>query len=145
MKLTQKLSNKTFIISQILIFFISLLFLGSLYYLLNFYNQIPNQTLFQAGPVTRPPATLTLELSSPEDNLLTFESKLLISGKTSPHSQVLITSSAKDLVTNSKSDGRFSADFDLTEGVNEIAVVTFDKVGEQRVIERTVYYSKEKI
>ena len=143
--LTRKLSTRSFILSQIIILLVSLLFLGTLYYLLNFYNQVPNKTFFQAGPVTRPPVSLTLELTSPEDNLLTFEGKLLISGKTSPNLQVLITSETKDLIIQSKSDGRFSADFDLTEGVNNIAVASFDKTGDQKSIKRTVYYSKEKI
>lgn len=141
----RKLSTKSFIISQILILVVSLIFLAGLYYLLNFYNQSAKLSSFQAGPVTRPPATLTLELSSPEENFLTFDPKILVSGKTLPYSQVLVSSNFNDFVTESKSDGRFSADFDLKEGINEITVAVFDKTGDQRAQNRTVYYSKERL
>ena len=139
------LSTKIFILSQVLILLVSLTFLSLLYYILNFYNQTQKLSSLQAGPVTRPPNTLTLELTSPEENLLTFDPKILISGKTAPHSQIIISGNIKDWVTQSKSDGRFSADFDLIEGVNEITIIVFDKTGDQRTRSKTVYYSKEKI
>lgn len=145
--MNKKLSTKTFIISQLIILIVSLLFLGGLYYIL--YLQYPTSlsksSLNKFGPVTKEPTTLTLELTTPDDNLLSFQKDLEIAGKTLPHLKILITSSLDDLIVESKSNGSFLQEFSLSEGVNEIKVVVFDKNGDQKEIERTVYYSKEKI
>lgn len=99
----------------------------------------------QNGPVTTIPASLTLEVSSPDDDLLTFNPAVIITGKTLPKLNVLVTTETQDLVVESKSDSSFSADLALTDGVNEITIAVFDESGNTREIKRTVYYSKEKI
>lgn len=142
MKLTRKLSTKQFIWSQIIILFLGLLFLGWLFYI-DFQYQKPREYSLN-GPVTKEPSSLILELNTPDDNLLSFDSSLLISGKTQGN-EVLITSADLDLATKSRPDGSFSATFTLTEGLNEIKIITFGKKGEQKEIDRTIYYSKEKL
>lgn len=144
MKLTHKLSTKQFIWSQIIILILGLLFTGGLFYITDLQYQKPKQ-YSKSGPVTKEPSSLILELNTPDDNLLSFDSSLLISGKTQKNTEVLITSADLDLVTKSKSDGSFSVTFPLTEGLNEIKIITFGKKGEQKEIDRTIYYSKEKI
>lgn len=143
--MSKLLSTKTFIISQSLILVISLIFLGLLHYLVNIQYQENQVFSLKRGPVTRPPATLTLEVSSPDENSLVFEPQILISGKTLPNLQVIISSEYEDIITQVKPDGRFSADFPLKEGVNNIEVVVFDRDGEQKFLKRLVFYSKEKI
>lgn len=144
MKFTKKLSGKQFFISHLLIFIISLVLLGCLYYILNVQYQ-KSSSRFLAGPVTTLPRAIKLDLDEPEDNTLTFESQILISGKTSPLTEVLISTETDDLVIKSKIDGSFSTTLDLDEGVNTITAVTFDVRGEQKSVSRTVYYSKEKL
>lgn len=144
MKLTRKLSTKQFIWSQIIILFLGLLFLGGLFYITDFQYQKPREYSLN-GPVTKEPSSLILELNTPDNNLLSFDSSLLISGKTQGNTEVLITSADLDLVTKSKSDGSFSATFTTVEGLNEIKIITFGKKGEQKETDRTIYYSKEKI
>lgn len=144
--MNRKLTTREFIFSQIFILIAGLTFLGTLYYIL--YLDFPNQSqnsLGRFGPVTKEPATLILELTTPEDDLLVFQKDLEISGKTSPDSQILITSSSDDIVIQSKHDGSFSSDFELSEGLNEIKIIAFDQNGDQKTLERTVFYSKEKI
>lgn len=143
MKLMGKLPTKTFVISQIFILILGLIFTLGIYYLM---SQPQNQTsnLTSSGTITSAPSTLMLNLNSPDDDALSFSSSILISGKTLPNLSVLVTST-KDLVVQSKKDGSFSADVELSPGVNEIMVVAFDASGEERKIQRTVYYSKEKI
>lgn len=145
--MNRKLSFRTFIISQIIILFAGLAFLGGLYYILNLQYPVESSkfSLGKFGPITKEPTTFSLELTTPDDDSLVFQKVLEISGKTSSNSQVLISSPLGDLVTQSKSDGSFSADFSLDEGVNEIKIIVFDKNGDQKELERTVYYSKEKI
>ena len=138
-----RLSTTTFIISQVLILILGI---GSIFgynLLLNPKEQKPNS--FAKGPVTNTPASLTLEITDPDDELLTFNSSLIITGKTLPKLDVLVTAEDEDLVVESKSDGTFSADLNLKLGVNEITIASFDEAGNTREIKRTVYYSKEKI
>ena len=72
------------------------IFLG--YYAFNIpaaIKPVPNPSI---GPVTKEPTTLTLELFSPDDNSLVFQPDLVISGKTSTQSAVLISSEDSDVV-----------------------------------------------
>ncbi len=144
MKLNKKISQKHFIISHILILLFSLSFLFGLYYMLNLqYKKSSN--LFLNGPVTSKPKSFTLTVSQPSDESLIFESSILISGKTGPNMEVLISTDTDDLVIETKSDGSFSQTLNLSEGVNNIKIVAFDITGNSRESDRIVYYSKEKI
>lgn len=142
--MNKRLSTKTFVFTQILILALSLGFLYGLYYILNQDQRLNGTYSSSGGPVTSQPNTLTLELQQPDDNVLTFQSSVIVSGTTSPNSEVLI-SGYQDIVTKSKPDGSFSTVFNLSEGANLITVAVFDSTGDQRSVVRSVYYSKEKI
>lgn len=143
-KLTKILSVKQFILSHLIILTVSLLFLTLIHYIVNIqYRQ--NDKPFESGPVTTPPKSLRLDLDQPDDDALTFQSSILISGKTGPAKEILISTDSQDLVITSKPDGSFSTVINLAEGVNNITAVVFDISGDFRSAERTVYYSKEKI
>lgn len=144
MKLTQKLSHTQFILSHILILIVGLIFLGGLYYILNIQYQQP-KNLFLNGPITTPPKTLRLTLNQPDQDSLSYSSSIIVSGKTAPAKEVLITTDTVDTVIKSTTDGSFSTVLHLDEGVNRIAVVVFDGTGDAKSQSRTVYYSKEKI
>ncbi len=144
MKISKKISPKQFIISQILILTISLSFLFGLYYILNIQYQASSDP-FLYGPVTSKPKTFTLNLNQPADETLYFQSQILISGKTAPGSEVLISTDTDNLVIKSKPDGSFSQSLNLDEGVNNIKVVAFDQTGDTRETEKVIYYSKEKL
>lgn len=147
--MSKKLSFKTFLISQVLILFVGLLFLGGIYYLVNFqsFSNGENKVtaLGKLGPITKEPNTLSLDITSPDDNVLVFQHEVEITGKTSPDSQILVSNDSEDRVTASNVDGSFSVDFSLDPGVNELKIIVFDKNGDSREVERMVYYSKEKI
>jgi len=144
MKLTKKLTTKQFIVSQFLIFIVSLAFLFGLHYILNIQYQ-KSDNPFSSGPVTTAPKTLRLDLDNPDENSLTFQPSILVSGKTSPLKEILIFTDSQDLTIVSKKDGSFSHTLNLDEGENRITVAVFDPTGDTRSAERTVYYSKEKI
>ena len=144
MKLKKKISKKTFIISHILILSFSLIFLGGLYYIVSWqYKSSSNP--FSNGPVTSKPKSFTLTLDQPQDESLVFNPSILVSGKTSPRLDVLISSENDDQVIQAKSDGSFSLTLNLDEGINNIKVVAFDSTGDSRETSRLVYYSKEKL
>ena len=144
MKLNKKLSATQFIISHLLILIVGLVFLSGLYYILNIQYQKSNNP-FLNGPVTTPPKTLRLDLDHPDDDSLTFQSSIIVSGQTAPLKEVLIFTDSQNLVLTSKKDGSFSTVLNLDEGVNRIAAAVFDATGDSKSTERTVFYSKEKI
>lgn len=143
-KFSKKLSTKQFIISQLLILTLGLVVLGVLYYILNIQYQV-NDKPFLGGPVTTLPKSLRLDLDEPADNSLVFQSSILVSGKTGASKDVLISTETQDQVIQSKSDGNFSSEINLDQGENVVVVVVFDTNGESRLVERTVFYSKEKL
>lgn len=140
----KQIPGKHFILSQILILIISLVFLAGLYYILNIQYQKPNKP-FLNGPVTTPPKSLRLTLDNPDDDSLTFQSSIIVSGQTASLKDVLIFTDSQDLIIESKKDGSFSTVLNLDEGENKITTVVFDATGDSRSEERTVFYSKEKI
>ena len=144
MKLTKKLSTKHFIFSNFLILIIGLIFLFTLYYILNIQYKTSSNP-FSNGPVTSKPKSFILDLNQPADETLSFQSSILVSGKTGPHMEVLISTDSDDQVLEAKSDGTFSLTLNLDEGVNNIKVVVFDSTGDTRETMRLVYFSKEKL
>lgn len=112
--------------------------------MVNIRYQKPKE-LFLNGPVTTLPKSLRLDLDQPDQDTLSFSGSIIVSGKTGPKKDVLISTETNDLVIQSKVDGSFSTVLNLDEGVNNITVAVFDTTGDSRVAQRTVYFSKEKI
>lgn len=140
----KKISNRTFILSNIGILMAGLTFIFGLYYILNL--QYPESSKpFEKGLVTTAPKTLRLELEQPDENVLLFEPSVIVSGKTGPSLEVLIYSDTQNTVIKSKPDGSFSTVLNLVEGNNQIIVNAFDATGDSKSDTRTVYYSKEKL
>lgn len=141
--MNRTLSPATFIISMI---FLLMVPLGATFYLYLSINDLPYEKLdVLTVPVTQEPVSLTLNLSSPDDNVFTTSSDLLVQGKTSPKAEIILSTEAEDFVLETSSSGSFSTTIRLTEGVNSIEVSAFDDLGNNKDEQRTVYYSKEKI
>lgn len=144
MKINKQLSTKQFIVSHLLILTVSLIFLFGIYYILNIqYRQ--SKDPFSNGPVTTAPKTLRLDLDHPDHDSLTFQSSIIVSGQTAPGKEILIFTDSQDLILTSKKDGSFSTILNLDEGVNKITAVVIDSTGDSRSVERSVYYSEEKL
>ncbi len=143
--LSKKLSSKTFILTQLILVILGLGFIFFIYYKINIeYQPIRSRSLGN-GPITTAPSSLTLDLSSPDEDLLTYQSSLIVSGATQPNIPVLISTGTQNAVVQSKIDGSFSTVINLTEGENKIKIAVFSSTGDQRVILKSVYYSKERI
>lgn len=104
-----------------------------------------NNVLSTYTPVTSPKESLTLILSSPDDNLLTFQENLLIQGKTTPGSLLILSTENSDEAKTVGSSGDFSFTITLTKGLNQIQIASFAQNGNQQTEIRNVYYSKEQI
>ena len=143
--MNKKLPTHIFIVTQILILVISLSLITGLYYPINIQYQKPKSQLLQGGPVTTLPHSLVLEVDQPDDNSLVFQPSAVISGATSAGSTVLISSDLQDITITPKLNGSYSTVINLKTGINQVSVYAFDKTGDQRLVTRTIYYSKEKI
>lgn len=137
------LSAKFFVISMLGIFITGLLLLGGLYILLN--QETLKKQEIGINPVTSEPVSLSLNLSSPDENLLVFEPDILIQGQTTPNSTVLLSAEDKDIMIDTTPDGNFSLTLKLKQGLNNLSLTVFDPLGNSKSENRTVYYSQEKI
>ncbi len=142
--LFRKIAPKYFVFSQIAILILGLFFLFGIHYIVNIQYQTKARP-FANGPVTTPPKSFALDLSEPVDNSLVFEPKVLVSGKTSPSSELLLVINNTHVVAKSDSEGNFSQSVELTEGPNTISVVVFDESGDFREGKRMVFYSEEEL
>lgn len=143
--MSKTLSTKTFVFSQIVILTVGIAILLTINYFVNVKGQTAKLYSPTGAPVTTEPATLSLNISSPDGDILTFNPSIIVSGETNPGSTVLISSDTQNLVLESKPDGAFSTTFNLDIGVNDITIAVFNKLGDVRTQNRTVYFSKEKI
>lgn len=105
----------------------------------------PSIEALNLKPVTFAPSDITLSLSSPDDNILVTDSSLLLQGKTTSKSTVVVSFEASDLLVDISPSGEFSTTIFLDEGVNQFTVTAFDDQGNLKQEERMVYYSKEKL
>ncbi len=136
------LSTKAFIISQILILLISLIFIGGLYSVLYWDRFIP-QPLQSYIPVTTKPASFSLEITAPDDEVFVTEKDILITGTSLPYATIIISNGDNNLGLVADAHGEFSKVVELSEGLNEIVVGGFDEKGNSDTQTRTVFFSLE--
>ncbi len=146
-RINTPMETQHFIYSQVALLVSALLFLGGMYWVLNNDNF---QTKFvdRYLPVTLKHASSGLEISSPDDELLTFSNSLLITGTTSPKSSVIIAIAGSSDYFNaieSDTNGVFQQTVTLAPGLNRIEISSFDSGDNPKTIVRTVYFSEEKL
>lgn len=108
-------------------------------------NQINQPNISFGNPVTKEPVSLTLNLTSPDDNILVFDSNLLVQGTTSKDALVILSSNSDDQILKVSHRGEFSTTIKLQEGLNKFIISSSDATGLNKQESRTVYYSKDKI
>ncbi len=141
--MAKQLSTTFFILSMIIILLAGTGFFAALHF---FVNPLQNPTTASSyQPVTSLPVSLTLNLSSPEDNSLVFDNNLLVSGKTIPNALILITINDNNQFINASNIGDFSLTIKLQLGGNQLIVSSFDNLGNYKSELRTIYYSGEKL
>lgn len=139
----RKISTTSFVFSMLVILILGFAFLIVLHFYVN-PKQIP-VTFQDYQPVTSLLVSLTLDLSNPDDNLLVFDSSVLVSGKTVPGTLVLITANDQNQLLTASSDGYFSQTVKLQSATNQLSISAFDSLGNYKSEQRTIYYSEEKL
>ncbi len=94
------------------------------------------------SPTTAPLSkTPSLILTSPLDNQLSSEEKIIVSGKASPSSTVIIATGVDSYLAQANEKGDFLQEISLVGGDNLISAYAFDLEGNSAEQELTVIYS----
>lgn len=141
--MNRELPILVFIVAMISIFVVSMGGLAKLYWIL--YPNSGTSDWELKGPVSSIPKSFNLEIANPEDELLSFEKSVVVSGKTSPRSTILIATGERSVGLESNAAGDFSKIVELTPGINQIIIAAFDNQGSSRSATRTVYFEEEKL
>lgn len=84
-----------------------------------------------------------LMVSEPDDESVTDNKSVTVSGKTIPGSTVIISSENDEQVATPAENGNFSVTTTISEGVNLIEIISILPDGKERQVIRTVTYSTE--
>lgn len=84
-----------------------------------------------------------LAITNPEDNLLTDQEKIMVSGTSNANNLIIIFLNGQDLVTNSDQTGNFSKEIELELGANLIEIYSIDEDNQTVKIEKSVIYDPE--
>ncbi len=82
-----------------------------------------------------------ITLNKPENEDVLTEDAVLVSGVTKALSWVTVSGEAGDYIIQSKENGSFEQEVDLTPGVNQIKVTAFDPQGQESIEKVLVVYS----
>lgn len=137
------LSTKAFVISHLTLLILALAFFGGLYFIL-YPERFVSTPTNEYQPVTKDPVSLFLEITSPEDDILVNDANLVISGKTSSDTSIIISSQTNDTALQADNNGQFSKVFPLTLGANIIEINALDKEGNSKTITKSVFYEETK-
>jgi len=90
---------------------------------------------------TPAPEELSLALTSPEDNSISSEEKIEVSGKTAPEATVIILYQGGEKIIQADEGGNFSSEITLVGGANEIKITAYDQNGNEVSKTLNVVYS----
>ena len=101
------------------------------------FQSLPNVQLPQVKP-----ASHFLTIDQPEDNFITQNPNLIVKGKTSPGSTVIVMA-GEEMELKETTDGNFSFDLTLQEGAVKVEITSFDQNGEEQNVAREGFYTLE--
>lgn len=103
-------------------------------------DQLINNPISTESAATQDPQ---LVISSPEEELLTNEEELIVSGNGNPNSFVVIMVNDVETISNTDGSGNFSIKVKLNPGGNLIEINSIDEDGKQVTKQRTVIYESK--
>jgi len=92
---------------------------------------------------TKPPASLTI--TSPADQAAVTTNTVIVSGKTSPQTHVVVYSDTDQVAADSDAAGAFQAPLILTPGFNTITITSYPETGDPQTQIITVIYDDSAI
>jgi len=104
-------------------------------------------TQYQAGTTTPPTVTppeakrpLELTVESPTDATLAEGKRIMVKGKTSPNTTVVIYSDGDQNIVESDSSGKFEGSVGLGNGINALTISAFSDSGEEKSVAMDIVY-----
>lgn len=99
----------------------------------------------EVTPIPSPTPSFFLILTSPEDNSISAEETIEVSGSTVPGAIVVILYQEGEKILEADEEGEFSTEITLAGGANEIRVSAYDQEGNEAEKLLTVVYSTAEI
>jgi len=93
----------------------------------------------------QPSPTTILEISEPENNIVTRADEITVSGRTNSKTPVAVIAEEFQGFAYSDNEGVFSIDVPLVSGANEIRVVAVPKEGEKEEVIISIVYTEAEI
>jgi len=109
---------------------------------------LPKISLFSKNaPTPTQPANASqkhdITIDSPLADSIETQNTVLISGVTSKNATVIIQGLTDDSVVNANGDGKYAGKITLSEGKNDIQIISYSTTKEQAMKQVTVFYSPE--
>jgi hypothetical protein len=136
--------NKDALLATLIGFGIGLLITGALLVGPNVFKTIHLPQQNNSPTPTPTPSSFSVKIESPLPDTIENTSDLLVTGTASSGSTVAIAGPLDETVVLVKDDGKFAGKITLTEGKNDITVLSYlgDKQTSQTV---TVYFTEEQL
>ena len=92
-----------------------------------------------------PVPAFSLIISQPEDNSISSEEEIAVSGSTMPEAVIVILYEEGEKILEADEDGNFETEITLMGGSNEVKVSAYDSEGSEASQTLTVVYSTAEI
>lgn len=128
---------------------VGLIAAGIAFYLYQMTKTLPpskSQTLSikpQITPSLTPNNENFLTVENPKDEEVFDKKTITISGKTTPKSNIIVSSENNDQVVTTSETGEFTLTQSIEDGTNVIQITSIFPNGEEKKVTRTVTYSTE--
>lgn len=99
--------------------------------------------LLEPTPTSLP--ALSLTITEPEDNSISEEDEIEISGQTAPGSTVALLYETDEEIIEADEKGLFTTTIPLEGGSNEIEIISFDQEGNEASQTLTIVYTTAEI
>jgi len=131
------------------------------FFALNKNKNIPKQNSTQVSPtptiidlqlstendtsLSSPKTETSINITSPENNIISNNSKISIKGDSKPNSLIIVSTQNKTFSGKSNSNGVFNINIELDSGINLIKISSIDDNYNQDQTEINITYSTAKI
>lgn len=108
----------------------------------------PPEEVEEPTPVLSPSPTVSplfLEITAPEDNSISEEEEVELSGKTVPEAVVVVLYLEGEKIIQADEEGNFSTEITLVGGANDVTVTAYDLEGDEASQTLTIIYSTAEI
>lgn len=119
----------------ILILVVGLIILVASYFFVN----KPQE--FKPSILQIPSPKFSLTLDSPNSHTVAVNDFILISGKTSPNTRVVLFNDVNETILESDQNGKFLGKVQLDPGNNSLTVTAFSDQGEEKTLQIDVLYN----